>query len=211
MAEYMMKIYRGESSMTPYKRENDYLNDLVNAMLVFEQKGGLPINGIETPATRTKKGIVFTNFKIVLRLLEQTLKWLFPDVEIFRITADLKPNQRLDVVNQFNNYDGKAVLLASLKTANVGLNITGGKFIVFQDFDFNPQNMNQAEDRIYRIGQYEDVHIYYPIVVNGGIELPVFLTVMEKFLVHLGVVEGKHITTKVGGGSNYLKELIKWL
>ena len=51
-------------------------------------------------------------------------------------------------------------MLLSLTAGGVGLNLIGGNHLLLLDPHWNPQLESQAYDRIYRVGQKKDVHIY---------------------------------------------------
>ena len=63
--------------------------------------------------------------------------------------------------------EDKKVFLISLKAGGFGLNLTNAKRVIIADPWWNPAVEHQAEDRIYRIGQTEDVTIYRLIVKNS--------------------------------------------
>lgn len=51
-------------------------------------------------------------------------------------------------------------MLLSLTAGGVGLNLVGANHLFFVDPHWNPQLENQAQDRIYRMGQKKPVTIY---------------------------------------------------
>ncbi|CAF0892590.1 unnamed protein product, partial [Didymodactylos carnosus] len=61
------------------------------------------------------------------------------------------------------------VLLLSLKAGGEGLNLIGGCHLFLYELSYNPQNEQQACDRIYRIGQTRDVYIYR-LLIRSSIE-----------------------------------------
>lgn len=52
------------------------------------------------------------------------------------------------------------ILLLSLTAGGIGLNLTGGNHILLLDPHWNPQLEQQAQDRIYRMGQTKHVYVY---------------------------------------------------
>lgn len=55
---------------------------------------------------------------------------------------------------------GPKVMLLSLTSGGVGLNLVGANHLFLLDLHWNPQLESQAEDRIYRFGQKRAVNIY---------------------------------------------------
>ncbi|XP_035673009.1 transcription termination factor 2-like [Branchiostoma floridae] len=77
------------------------------------------------------------------------------------IKGGVPPRQRMEAVEQFNrNPKGPEVLLVSLQAGGVGLNLIGGSHLFLLDMHWNPALEDQASDRIYRVGQKNDVVIH---------------------------------------------------
>jgi len=81
------------------------------------------------------------------------------DISFYTLTGKTKPNERIRLVNQFNEDDTK-VFLISLKAGGTGLNLTGADIVIHYDPWWNVSAENQASDRAYRIGQKRNVQIY---------------------------------------------------
>ena len=58
------------------------------------------------------------------------------------------------------------VFVGQIKAAGVGLTLTKAEIVIINSLDWVPGNLEQAEDRAYRIGQIKDVTIYYPLFDN---------------------------------------------
>lgn len=74
---------------------------------------------------------------------------------------------RQNIVSVFNSSEGFAVMVLSPIAAGVGLNIIGANHVVHFSRHWNPAKEDQATDRVYRIGQKKDVHVYYPKAVSS--------------------------------------------
>ena len=70
----------------------------------------------------------------------------------------------------FTNDPNIMVFLGQIIAAGVGITLIASHIIIFNDLDYVPGNVRQFEDRIYRIGQTKDVHIYYQIFRNTQYE-----------------------------------------
>ncbi|XP_072019140.1 transcription termination factor 2-like isoform X2 [Amphiura filiformis] len=77
------------------------------------------------------------------------------------IHGNVPAKKRSEVVEDFNsNPSGPEVMLVSLRTAGVGLNLVGGNHLFLLDMHWNPALEDQACGRVYRMGQTKEVHIH---------------------------------------------------
>ena len=74
--------------------------------------------------------------------------------------------QRQYAVDQFQDNDKIKVFVGNLQAAGVGITLTAGEAVIFNDLSFVPAHHQQAEDRAYRYGQKNCVSVYYPIFEN---------------------------------------------
>ena len=66
-----------------------------------------------------------------------------------------------EAVDRFQNDDNIKVFVGNIQSSSVGLTLTAGSVVVFNNFSFTAADNSQAEDRIYRIGQTKPCTIYY--------------------------------------------------
>ena len=104
----------------------------------------------------SKKCIVFTCFNDGI---EKHLK-NFGD-KALSITVKLSSDKKMNIVDRFQNDDGIRVLFCNIIAGGVGINLTAGTHVIFQDLDWVPANHAQAEDRCCRLGQTEKVTVEY--------------------------------------------------
>ena len=76
------------------------------------------------------------------------------------ITGSVVVKKRSDIVEAFNNDKYPEIILLSLKAGGVGLNLIGGNHLFLLDQHWNPALEEQASDRIYRVGQKNDVTVH---------------------------------------------------
>ena len=76
------------------------------------------------------------------------------------ITGSVNVKKRSDIVEAFNNDRNPEIILLSLKAGGVGLNLIGGNHLFLLDQHWNPALEEQASDRIYRVGQKNDVTVH---------------------------------------------------
>ncbi|KAL6657069.1 hypothetical protein ACP70R_004849 [Stipagrostis hirtigluma subsp. patula] len=115
------------------------------------------------------KSVVFSQFRKMLILLEAPLK--AAGFNILRLDGSMTAKKRLDVIQQFAcvGPDAPTVLLASLKAAGAGVNLTAASTVYLFDPWWNPGVEEQAMDRVHRIGQKKEVKVIR-LIVKGSIE-----------------------------------------
>ncbi|CAF3539678.1 unnamed protein product [Rotaria socialis] len=114
---------------------------------------------------REEKCVVVSSWVGMLNIVRHHLKRNL--IRSLTISGEIKISDRQAVVQAFNSDEKKyMVLLLSLKAGGEGLNLVGGNHLFLCELSYNPQNEQQACDRIYRIGQRKNVHIYRLMVKN---------------------------------------------
>lgn len=81
------------------------------------------------------------------------------------INGEVGTTQRQERVDRFQQETGFDVMLLSPKAGGVGLTLTAANHVIHLSRWWNPAVEDQCSDRVYRIGQTKDVHIYYPMAV----------------------------------------------
>jgi SNF2 family DNA or RNA helicase len=112
-----------------------------------------------------QKVLVFSQFVEMLEIIETETK--SRDWTTFKLTGDT--DDRGPLVNSFQNHEGSAVFLISLKAGGSGLNLTAASYVVLFDPWWNPAVEAQAIDRTHRIGQKQTVFAYR-LIIKGTIE-----------------------------------------
>jgi hypothetical protein len=75
--------------------------------------------------------------------------------------------RRQALVEQFQSAPkGFDVMILSPKAGGVGLTLTAANHVIHLSRWWNPAVEDQATDRVYRIGQTKDVHVYLPMAVH---------------------------------------------
>jgi SWI/SNF-related matrix-associated actin-dependent regulator of chromatin subfamily A-like protein 1 len=116
------------------------------------------------------------------------------------LTGATPTARRQSLVDRFQRDDGVRVFVANIIAGGVGLNLTAARQVVFNDLDWVPSNHWQAEDRAYRIGQTNTVHVTY--VKAGGTVDDFVGTLLETKAAIIGaVVEGRALQDGVADGS----------
>lgn len=83
-----------------------------------------------------------------------------------KITGKMNMESRNHSVNAFKSGDAQ-ILFATPQSAKEGLTLTNANHAIFYDRGFNLDDYLQAQDRIHRLSQKKDCHIYNLIVENS--------------------------------------------
>ena len=128
----------------------------------------LLITILENILDMDEKVIIFTQYaqmgEIIQKLVSKKLK-----TELLFLHGSLTQQRRNDVITKFQENDEYKILVATLKTGGVGLNLTAAQNVIHYDLWWNPAIENQATDRVHRIGQENDVMVYR-FITKGTLE-----------------------------------------
>lgn len=119
-----------------------------------------------------ESALVFTQFLPTLRRTEEALKK--EGIAVYTIHGGVSTSQRQNVLKDFEQCQTGSVLLMTLKTGGVGLNLTKASYVFHLEPWWNPAVENQATDRAHRMGQEKSVQVYRYIMhesVEEKIEL----------------------------------------
>ena len=111
------------------------------------------------------KILLFSGYTSMFELIEKELKE--NDIAYFKLTGATKVDDRIKMVDEFNENKDIKVFLISLKAGGTGLNLTGADMVIHYDPWWNASAENQATDRAYRIGQKNNVQVYKLITKNS--------------------------------------------
>ena len=143
-ADPEMDFYGG-----PHTKTKVLLKDIQQMKLESEgfiEKGEAPL-----------KCVVFSEFTSHLNLIQRALR--DNHYQYVRIDGTMSLSKRRKVLDSFNTDDSVTILLASIKAAGQGLNLTAASRAFIMEPMWNPAAEEQAVDRIYRIGQKREVMI----------------------------------------------------
>ena len=115
-----------------------------------------------------EKVIIFTQYakmgEIIQKLVSKKLK-----TDVLFLHGSLTQEKRTEVISTFQEDENHKILVATLKTGGVGLNLTAAQNVIHYDLWWNPAIENQATDRVHRIGQEKDVMVYR-FITKGTLE-----------------------------------------
>ncbi|KAM0889106.1 hypothetical protein ACQ4PT_027912 [Festuca glaucescens] len=107
-----------------------------------------------------RKILIFSQSLEMLNLIQGGLNEIVEKHEITRIDGSVKKDTRNDLIERFKSVNGPRIFLLSSKVGGEGLNLTVATRVIIVDPSWNSSDDNQISDRVYRMGQKEDVYIY---------------------------------------------------
>jgi len=124
---------------------------------------------------RREKAVVFSRFVNMQQILAAVLSKVFDlNVQIINgspsqqqgvkssATTGRSKQARKQILDNFRSKPGFNVIVLSPFVAGIGLTITEANHVIHYGRWWNPAVEAQATDRVYRIGQDRDVHVYLP-------------------------------------------------
>jgi SWI/SNF-related matrix-associated actin-dependent regulator 1 of chromatin subfamily A len=140
----------------------------LNIMVAYKLTGLCKVKGINdflnTLIENDIKFILFAHHIEVLNGIEEHIKRR--KVGMIRIDGNVPPSKRHELVNKFQTDQLCRVALLSLTATSQGITLTAASTVVFAEMNWTPAVMEQAEDRVHRIGQMNSVNIYYLYAEN---------------------------------------------
>lgn len=109
------------------------------------------------------KIVIFTQWKTMAVLLKKYLKK--QHIKSHIIHGAVSIDDRNNIIENFKT-DDRRVLIATIQTCGVGINLTSANHVILLDSWWNSSLENQAIDRLYRIGQNKEVHVYHITIEN---------------------------------------------
>jgi SWI/SNF-related matrix-associated actin-dependent regulator 1 of chromatin subfamily A len=138
---------------------SDHLTKLIKIrQLLSNDKIEHTIKLAEDLIENEKKVIIFSCFTQTINAIHEH----FGKSSVI-IDGSISSKNRDIAVEKFQNDDKVKVFCGNIVAAGVGLTLTEGSIVIFNDLDWVPANHAQAEDRAHRIGQDKPVHIIYPL------------------------------------------------
>ena len=120
---------------------------------------------LESAITDGHRSLVFSQWPSLLAKVREALSTHAIDY----LYLDGRTTNRHTLVDQWNDPDGPAVFLISIKAGGTGMNLTAADHVFHLDPWWNPAVEEQATDRAHRIGQTRPV-VVYKLVANHTVE-----------------------------------------
>jgi SWI/SNF-related matrix-associated actin-dependent regulator 1 of chromatin subfamily A len=113
---------------------------------------------VENAIESGSKVIIFTNFNDELNELAD----YFGKLCVCH-NGSMNNTEKQYSVDSFQNNPNIKVFIGNIKSAGVGITLTASNIVVFNSFDWVTGNNEQCEDRAHRLGQRNNVTIYYQL------------------------------------------------
>ena len=140
------------------------------------------------------KVLIFFHHKAMCDALRECLD--AQEIKYFLIDGSTNGAKRQEYVDTFQNTQQHRVALLSITACSTGLTLTRASLVVFTEILFGAENHVQAEDRAHRIGQKNDVNIFY-LIQPGTTDDINFGLIKKKERESSFILEGSH--AKIGG------------
>jgi len=139
-----------------------------------------------------EKVVVFAGYKIPLGMLEEKL-----GKTCVKIDGSVNPHKRQQLIDKFINNDSCKVFLGNMQAAGIGINLVNARHVIFMNFSFTPDQIEQAQKRLHRSGQKRKVNVYYTIA-KDTIDEHIYSLVADKAEDINSLIDGNH-----SGVTNY--------
>lgn len=164
-------------------RERQNKREEKEALLVFyNHTGEAKLQAIMEYITDMLEGgrekfLVFAHHKLVLDHITAELGK--KNVSYIRIDGTTPSAERQQLCERFQYSSKASVAVLSITAANMGLTLHSADLVVFAELFWNPGVLIQAEDRVHRIGQVNNVNIHY-LVAKGTADDHLWPMIQEK-------------------------------
>lgn len=119
---------------------------------------------LENILPRGEKVLIFASFQLSLDQLGELVATTQPDAWVRVMDGRTPPATRQELVDEFSEFLGGAVLVMNPQAAGVGLNIVAANHVIHFNPEWNPAVTAQATARSHRRRQTKTVfvhHLYY--------------------------------------------------
>ncbi len=161
------------------------------------------LDSIQEIVESGESALVFTQF---LQTLEHTSRLLKQaGIAVFVLHGGVPAKQRQKILSDFNQTPGGAVLVMTLKTGGVGLNLTKASYVFHLEPWWNPSVENQATDRAHRLGQNKAVQVF-KYIMHESLEEKIELLKERKDKKFQSLFSSTEKDTEIGAGSAALSK-----
>lgn len=134
----------------------------------------MAIQHIESVLENESKVVIFAHHKeVIIKVYEH-----FKNQAVL-ITGETENKERQTSIQAFQNNAGVRVFCATIMSCGVGVTLTAAQTAIFLELDWLPSTIEQAEDRLHRIGQAGNVLAQF-LVIDGSIDAKIARSLTRK-------------------------------
>ena len=148
------------------------------------------------------KLIIFGIHKIIIKELQEHYSKISVVVD-----GSVSHSKRQDAVKQFQENNETRLFIGNIQAAGTAITLTAADTVAFIELDWVPGNHVQAEDRAHRIGQKNNVTVYY-LIAKGTIEEDLCKIIQKKAKIISSILDGGKQATELNV-YNELMSIIK--
>ena len=145
---------------------------------------------VEEAVSTGNQVVIFSNWSQITNEIENRLA----NYKVGVITGETKDQERQLLVDKFQNHEIQ-IMVGTIGAMGTGITMTAATVEIFIDEPWNMANRVQAEDRCYRIGQKNNLRIYF-LLTKNTIDERIHEIVYKKGLMADAIVDGKAVMNK---------------
>lgn len=168
-AEAIIDVVRGLHPKSPEFHEISRLRSRIGqikapyvAQYIIEESEGED----DLPAETRPKTVIFAHHKAVISVIKAELDRAYPGQTIVYDGSVTSDKKRFDLERRFQTDDRIRFFLMSLSGAS-GITLTRANRLYMAEMDWDPTNLPQIEDRIWRMTQEQPCFIGYFMIPNS--------------------------------------------
>ena len=154
-------------------------------------KLGSAVEWIKDYTEEGEKLVVFAHNRQVIETIKRELE---TDADycgaVGVIYGGVSDEARADAVLNFQNDPAMRVIIVGIQAGGFGLTLTAATAVAFVQYPFSPGELDQAVDRVHRIGQGADSVTIYNLVAEGTVEELILELISSKRNVINAVIDG---------------------
>jgi len=108
------------------------------------------------------------------------------------VTGSTPSARRQEQVDMFQEDPDCRVFIGNIAAAGVGFTLTASHFVVFAELSWVPSELEQAEDRAWRIGQQHWVLVQH-LVVDGSLDARLIEVVIDRMETISQALDARHV------------------
>jgi SWI/SNF-related matrix-associated actin-dependent regulator of chromatin subfamily A-like protein 1 len=153
--EYLLERKRKKKKGTV---ERSLVELILLRQYIANETVSITIEMAENAIEQGQKVIIFTSYQEEQELIMEH----FGKIAVAH-NGKMSTTQKQKSVDRFQDVDSVKVFVGNIISAGVGITLTAATTVIFNSLDWVPGNIKQAIDRAYRIGQKNNVSVYFNI------------------------------------------------